>query len=152
SDGHNAFTVLTGVIGGGEGGQTPHPQAEALAGLLIERGADPLDGQALYNTSLGADDTSWLDLMWSECERRGQTARWDEPIRELGRPPLEYLIGNAVPRHPGRVAWLLAHGARGDARNAYSKEPVVLHAAVAGRQDLVDLLVAHGAERPLLDT
>jgi hypothetical protein len=73
SDGQNAFKVLTGVIGGGEGGQSPHPQAEELARLLITRGADPLDGQALYNTSLGADDT-WLDLLWSESEKRGESA------------------------------------------------------------------------------
>src|SRR5262245_12618763 len=30
SDGENNFTVLTGVIGGGEGRQSAHPQAEAL--------------------------------------------------------------------------------------------------------------------------
>jgi ankyrin repeat protein len=35
--------------------------------------------------------------------------------------------------------------------NAYSKRPIVRDAAVAGRQDLVDLLVAHGAEQPRLD-
>src|SRR5688572_4403992 len=35
SDSENPFTVLTGVIGGGEGSQTAHPQAEALARLLI---------------------------------------------------------------------------------------------------------------------
>ncbi|HEU4616889.1 MAG TPA: ankyrin repeat domain-containing protein [Gammaproteobacteria bacterium] len=152
SEGDNGFSVLTGVIGGGEGGQSAHPQAEALARLLVERGADPLDGQALYNTSLGADDTFWLDLLWSESAKRGETARWLEPVNELmDRPPLEYLLGNAVPRHPKRAAWLLAHGGRGDARNAYSKQPVVLHAAVAGQRELVELLVAHGAEAPVLD-
>jgi ankyrin repeat protein len=151
SDGQNAFKGLTGVIGGGEGGQSPHPQAEELARLLIARGADPLDGQALYNTSLGADDTFWLELLWSESEKRGERPRWRGYVAELGGPPLDYLLGNAVPRHPSRVAWLLAHGARADALNAYSKRPIVRDAAVAGRQDLVDLLVARGAERPRLD-
>jgi uncharacterized protein len=151
SDGQNAFKVLTGVIGGGEGGQSPHPQAEELARLLIARGADPLDGQALYNTSLGADDTFWVDLLWSESEKRGESARWRGYVPELGGPPLDYLLGNAVPKHPSRVAWLLAHGAQADALNAYSKRPIVRDAAVAGRRDLVDLLVAHGAGRPRLD-
>jgi ankyrin repeat protein len=151
SDGQNAFKVLTGVVGGGEGGQSPHPQAEELARLLIARGADPLDGQALYNTSLVADDTFWLDLLWSESEKRGESPRWRGHVPELGGPPLDYLLGNAVPRHPSRVAWLLAHGARADALNAYSKRPIVRDAAVAGQQDLVDLLVARGAERPRLD-
>jgi len=47
-------TVLTGVIGQGEGDQPPHPHAASLSRLLIERGADPFDTQALYNTSLTA--------------------------------------------------------------------------------------------------
>ena len=150
SDGENAFTVLTGVIGGGEGGQPPHPHARALALLLLERGADPMNGQALYNTSLGADDTFWLDLLWTESARRGETARWTEQVKELSLPPLDYLLGNAVPTQPVRAAWLLAHGARGDARHAYSKEPVIKHALLGGRQDLVDLLVQHGATLPTL--
>jgi ankyrin repeat protein len=151
SDGQNAFTALTGVIGGGEAGQSPHPQAEALARLLIERGADPLDGQALYNTSLGADDTFWLDLLWAESERCGETARWrQESTPEVNGAPLDYLLGNAVPKQPKRAAWLLAHGARADAVNTYSKRPIVRLAAIAGRQDIVDLLVSHGAGRPEL--
>ncbi len=145
------FTALTGAIGGGEGGQSPHPQAEALARLLIARGADPRDGQALYNTSLGEDDTFWLDLLWSESEKRGGTpAKWHEVIPDVIGPPLEYLLGNAVPHHPKRVAWLLAHGADPNASNAYSKQPVIKHAVMAGRRDVVDLLVRYGARPPEL--
>jgi ankyrin repeat protein len=48
------------------------------------------------------------------------------------------------------VAWLLAHGADASAVNAYSKTPIVRHAAMAGRRDIVDLLVEHGATRPEL--
>ena len=46
-----AFTALTGAFGEGEDGinQLPHPQCDALATLLLESGADPNDGQALYN-------------------------------------------------------------------------------------------------------
>ncbi|RXT46459.1 hypothetical protein B6S44_27040 [Bosea sp. Tri-44] len=145
SDGSNHFTPLTGVIGGGEGNQPPHPQAEALARLLIARGADPLNGQALYNSSLGADDTFWLDLLWNETEKRGEAGRWHEPVRELPAPPLDYLLGNAVPRQPKRAAWLLAHGARAQAVNAYSKQSLVKQAMLDGRSDLVRLLVDNGA-------
>jgi ankyrin repeat protein len=63
---------------------------------------------------------------------------------------VDYLLGNAVPNHPRRVEWLLLHRANANTANAYSKEPVVKHAAVAGRQDIVDLLVRHGAKRPVL--
>jgi len=145
SDGSNHFTPLTGVIGGGESNQPPHPQAGALARLLIAHGADPLNGQALYNSSLGADDVSWLDLLWSETEKRGQSGRWREPVRELPVPPLDYLLGNAVPRQPKRAAWLLARGADARALNAYSKQSLVKQAMLDGRSDLVRLLVDNGA-------
>jgi ankyrin repeat protein len=146
------FTNLTGAIGGGEAGQSPHPQAEALVRLLISRGADPLDGQAMYDTSLSEDDTFWLDLMWTECEKRGDdmAARWHTAIPDVIGPPLEYLLGNAVPNHPRRVAWLLEHGADANANNFYSKTPVIRHAAVAGQQVIVDLLARHGARAPQL--
>lgn len=146
SDGANHFTPLTGVIGGGESNQPPHPQAEALALLLIGRGADPLDGQALYNSSLGADDTAWLDLLWIETDKRGETGRWRGPVRELPAPPLDYLLGNAVPRQPKRAAWLLAHGARAQSLDAHSKQSLVKRAMLDGRGDLVALLLDHGAD------
>jgi uncharacterized protein len=144
------FTVLTGVIGGGEGGQSAHPQAEAFARLLIAHGADPLDGQALYNTSLGADDTFWLDLLWAESEKRGDRDRWHAAIPNVIGPPLEYLLGNAVPHHPKRVAWLLAHGADASTNHAYSKEPIIKHALLGGADDVVRMLEQHGAKRPEL--
>lgn len=154
SDGENTFSVLTGVIGGGEGGQTAHPQAEALSRLLIARGADPFDPQALYNTSLGPDSTLWLDLLWSEADKRGEAHRWTAPAHGLGAgsgvSAIDYLLGNAVPHHPRRVEWLLQHGANANTVNSYSKQPVVKHAALAGSQEIIDLLVRHGAERPAL--
>jgi ankyrin repeat protein len=150
SDSENKFTVLTGVIGGGEGGQTAHPKAEALARLLIARGAEPFDFQALYNTSLDPDSALWLELLWSESNKRGQASKWTTPSTLGGLNSVDYLLGNAVPNHPRRVEWLLLHGANANTANAYSKEPVVKHAAVAGRQDIIDLLVRHGAKRPVL--
>ncbi|RYE83376.1 MAG: ankyrin repeat domain-containing protein, partial [Hyphomicrobiales bacterium] len=151
SDGSNHFTPLTGVIGGGESNQPPHPQALALAQLLIARGADPVNGQALYNSSLGADDVTWLDLLWNETEKRGESGRWYEPVRELPAPPLDYLLGNAVPRQPKRAAWLLAHGASAQALNAYSKQSLVKQAMLDGRSDLVRLLIDNGASPVDLD-
>ncbi|MBR3193692.1 hypothetical protein [Bosea sp. (in: a-proteobacteria)] len=151
SDGTNHFTPLTGVIGGGESNQPPHPQAQALARLLIARGADPVNGQALYNSSLGADDVTWLDLLWSETQKRSETRRWHEPVRELPASPLDYLLGNAVPRQPKRAAWLLAHGASAQALNAYSKQSLVKQAMLDGRSDLVRLLIDNGASPIKLD-
>src|SRR5262249_1190898 len=93
------FNVLVGVIGGGEAGQTAHPVSEAFARLLIGRGADPFVPQALYNTSLGEDSTFWLDLLWEESAKRGETHKWTGPAPEaLGAEKipsaLAYLLGN----------------------------------------------------------
>jgi len=155
SDGANAFTVLVGVIGGGEGQQAAHPLAEAFVRLLIARGADPFAPQALYNTSLGPDSTFWLDLLWSESKKRGETHKWTGPSpNELGgeriSSALAYLLGNAVPDHIQRTRWLLEHGADARGINFYSREPVIKHAVLAGREDVAELLVRHGATRPQL--
>src|SRR5215813_3460894 len=109
----NPFKVLTGIIGHGEGNQPAHPQANELALLLIERGADPYDSQALYNTSITRDDTTWLDLLWAASEQRDRLAQWrDKPATGIGgKVPLnalDYLLGNAVAyNHLGRAEWLL---------------------------------------------
>jgi ankyrin repeat protein len=155
SDSANDFTVLTGVIGGGEGRQSAHPQAEPLARLLISRGAQPLDLQALYNTSLESDSTFWLELLWSESRHRGEAEKWTTPATgrlgfKAGITTVDYLLGNAVPRHPQRVAWLLGHGANAKTIHFYSRMPVIRHAVLAGQQDIIEMLVQHGAERPIL--
>jgi len=150
--GHQSFTALTGAIGGGEFGQSSHLEAEALATLLIEHGADPLNGQALYNSSLGADDPFWLDFLWGQSERLGTRAKWLQPTSGLIGRPLDYLLGNAAARgHLKRTSWLLDHGADPNAENAYSKLPVAKHAAIAGHRELAELLVERGASPPLLD-
>src|SRR5688572_6654862 len=98
-DWDNPFTLLTGVIGEGEGREPRHPRAVELAELLIERGADPYDTQSLYNTSLHADDTFWLDFLYARSNAAGDAERWRS--KEV-RPPngmLDYLIGNAVSRN-----------------------------------------------------
>jgi uncharacterized protein len=150
------FTPLVGVIGGGEFGQSAHPLAEAFARLLISRGADPFAPQALYNTSLGADSTFWLDLLWSQSQERGETHKWTGPAPDaLGGEKipsaLAYLLGNAVPRrHLLRARWLLAHGADANGINMYSREPVIKQAMFIGSQEMVQLLMDHGATPPRL--
>jgi ankyrin repeat protein len=157
--GEPAFTVLTGVIGEGEGVQPPHPQARALAALLIERGADPYDPQALYNTSIVGDDVGWLAFLWSASERRGRSAAWtatsaDKPALG-GKVPLnavDYLLGNAVAyNHLARAAWLLAHGADANSPHAYSGRPQQVEALVYGHQEMAELLARHGARATPLD-
>ncbi|MBP7336611.1 ankyrin repeat domain-containing protein [Niveispirillum sp.] len=151
----NAFTVLTGVIGQGEGDRPPHPDAHALATLLVERGADPFDAQALYNISICRDETDWLDFIWWACAARGLTPAWTERLEKPrigGRFPLpviDYLLGNAVAyNHLRRAEWLLLHGADAGGVHAYSGRPLSVEALVYGHRAMADLLRRHGAPEP----
>lgn len=148
TDGLNPFTAVTGFIGQGERTPIqvpPHPRAEELVLLLIERGASSFDTQALYNTSLWYDSTEWLELLFGYDERFGTTARWNEP-REGQPGQLDYLLGNAVDRnHVRRVEWLLAHGANPQAKNAYTKRNLHAHAVLHGHARMAELLANAGA-------
>jgi hypothetical protein len=61
------FTAITGAIGRGEQGAAPHVDQLALLQVLLEAGADPNDGQAVYNAGIGnakpTDDTGWLEVL-----------------------------------------------------------------------------------------
>ena len=146
----NPFTALTGVIGEGEGDRLPHPQAQALATLLIERGAEPVDTQAFYNTSITRDDVTWLDFLWTHSERLGRTGLWKSMGKKLGGkvllPPVDYLLGNAVAYdHRLRAGWLLRHGADANGVAAYTQRPLREEALVYGNVVMADLLERHGA-------
>lgn len=154
----NSFTVLTGVIGEGEGDKPPHPQAHALATLLIERGANPFDTQALYNTSITRDDTSWVDFLWAQTDSHGLLAKWREmptPLLIGGKvptSPIDYLLGNAVAyNHLKRAEWLLTHGADPNGPHAYSGRRLREEALVYGHTAMAELLVRFGAGMPPLE-
>jgi len=151
----NPFKVLTGVIGHGEGNQPSHPQANELALLLIERGADPYDSQALYNTSIAHDDTTWLEFLWTASEQQDLLVKWREKAWKIGGNvplnALDYLLGNAVAfNHLRRAEWLLMHGAKADGVHAYSSRPLMEEALINGHAAMVNLLVRYGATAPPL--
>ncbi|WP_187829933.1 ankyrin repeat domain-containing protein [Siccirubricoccus phaeus] len=150
-----AFTVLTGLIGEGEGDQPPHPRARELSELLIERGADPFDFQTLYNISITRDDTDWLEFLWSQSERRGTLNAWHDPEgADIGGKisVLNYLLGNATAyNHLKRAKWLLAHGADPNSPHAYSKRPQREEALIHGHFEMAGLLEQFGAETTALE-
>ena len=111
-----AFTALTGVFGEGEmgpGRQPRHPQWRALAELLLDRGADPNDRQALYNRMFNRDD-SHLELLlkyglgrpaqevWAR--RTGEPA---ETIEEMLTRQVEWAQGHGF---KARLELLVSHG------------------------------------------
>ena len=147
----NPFTVLCGVIGLGEGVKPPHAHDVALAELLLDRGAEPFDTQALYNTSIVGDDTSWNERLWARSAARGETAKWNDPEHKpklggrFGLGALDYLLGNAVGQdHVRRAEWLLEHGAHPDAVHAYTGHPLHEMAQLDGFGQIQALLERYG--------
>ena len=148
------FQPLTGAIGAGEAGQPPHPQAEALATLLIEHGADPHDAQTLYNTALGDDDPFWLDFLHARSARRGEADKWTQAAPRWPKIPIvDFLLIMAVHRnHIRRAQWALAHGANPRCRHPYyAARNLHTDAIVNGFTTVADLLLRFGAVADALD-
>jgi hypothetical protein len=148
------FQPLTGAIGAGEAGQPPHPQAEALATLLIERGADPHDAQTLYNTSLGDDDPFWLDFLHAHSAQRGEADKWTQAAPRWPKIPIvDFLLIMAVHRnHLRRAQWALAHGANPRCRHPYyATRNLHTDAIVNGFTSVADLLLQFGGVADTLD-
>ncbi|HEY0240946.1 MAG TPA: hypothetical protein VGC37_20130 [Friedmanniella sp.] len=103
-DGVPPFTVLTGCFGEGEQGpgrQPRHPRGEALAELLLDHGADPNDGQTLYNRMFCRDD-SHLRLLLAHGLGRGDGGPWSRRLGERQDTPQRMIAL--------QVDWARAHG------------------------------------------
>ena len=73
------YTALCGVAGKGEDNAPPHPQKEALARLLLERGAEPYDIQLFYNTHFHGDILWIMELIYDAAVKAGRKPDWDDP-------------------------------------------------------------------------
>lgn len=165
------FTALTGVFGEGELGprrQPRHPFAKSLATLLLDRGAHPVDQQALYNRMFRPDD-SHLELLF------------DHGLADAGPSPWELRLGEAIPTRDqmwrAQVVWAAEHGyatrlalfaRRGvdvtgvdlivptlpddpDARDEHGAT-ALHHAAWDGDLRLIERLLAAGADPTIVDS
>jgi hypothetical protein len=154
-----AFTALTGALGSGEGDQPQHPHGRALATMLLAAGADPNDGQALYNRQFGRDD-SHLALLLGHGLGRGDGGPWRARFGERTDSPAELIAGQlrwAVTHDMrDRVRLLAEHGADLRAPFAPGEDRIVKCvdasdgktpaevAAVCGCWSVLDWLVEHG--------
>jgi hypothetical protein len=157
------FTALTGALGSGEGDQPWHPHGLALARTLLAAGADPNDGQALYNRQFGSDD-SHLELLFSHGLGRGDGGPWrarlggrsDSPA-EMIRDQMSWAVTHDM---RDRVRLLAEHGADvrtpfepGEERivqcvNAVDGRTPAEVAAICGCWAVLDWLAEHGVPRP----
>lgn len=98
------FTALTGVFGEGEGGrgrQPRHPEWQELAELLLDRGADPNDRQALYNRMFNRDD-SHLELLLERGLGRPASEVWTRRTGTAGET-----VDEMIDR---QLRWAVSHG------------------------------------------
>ncbi|MDZ4803259.1 MAG: ankyrin repeat domain-containing protein, partial [Candidatus Eisenbacteria bacterium] len=116
-----------------------------LVGLLLERGADPNDGESIYH---GAEmnHRECLELL------RAHGANISEPDPHWGNTPLHFLAGLSE-GHPGTetsalgMAWLLEHGADPNVPSGDAKETPLHHLVRNRRADgVLTLLLDHGAD------
>lgn len=142
------FTVLTGVFGEGEQGagrQPRHCQSEVLARLLLAAGADPNDGQALYNRMFRADD-SHLEVLFEFGLGRVTGGPWTNLLGDLLEPVATMFarqLGEAIDRgFADRVELLIANGVNLVQPLLDGRTPAE-HAMAAGYRDIIeDLRVA----------
>jgi len=142
------FTVLTGVMGEGEGGvvnQPPHQYSRELAGLLLEYGADPNDSQGLYNTAFTDSGDFWLRLLVEHGLNASARANWiadDNPVRMF-----DFLLVMAVSRNfANRVEYLLELGADPNIHSPYTGDSVHTLAFISGYDEIASQLLAAGAK------
>lgn len=98
------FTVLTGVFGEGEQGprrQPRHPAADALAELLLRRGAHPVDQQTLYNRMFRPDDAH-LEMLFAHGLADARPSPWE---RRLGEA-----METRAQMWQRQVSWAAEHG------------------------------------------
>lgn len=139
------YTALTGAMGEGEAGlvnQPPHPNARELADLLLDFGANPNEGQGLYQTHF-TPGNEWIELLLARGLTADAPTNWFDPE---GMRMLDYLLGVAVTfGFADRVQLLLAHGADPNGRDAYDDRLHYENALLYGQPEIAQRLVDHGA-------
>lgn len=164
------FTALTGVFGEGEQGpgrQPRHRFAPALAVLLLQRGAHPVDQQALYNRMFRADN-SHLELLFGHGLADAGPSPWERRLGEAMETRAQMwqrqIDWAAEHGFADRLALLALHGidiAQAElVEHEFPDDPNVRdddgatplhHAAWSGDLNLIRRLLEAGADPSLVD-
>lgn len=132
------FTALTGALGGGEQDEPSHPAHDGglrleLVELLLGAGADPNDGQGLYNKARGDhDDPEYLALLLDHGLGSDCGGPWYERQRHL-------------------IPELIAQGFDINAQVGGSGTTALHSAAVDDDLDLARTLIVLGADPTIVD-
>jgi ankyrin repeat protein len=152
------FTALTGVFGEGERGhinQPPHQDSIPFARLLLERGADPNDGQTLYNRMF-TGGTQHLELLYEFGLGRKVNGIWYKRLDDRLDSPEELLrqqLAWAVKYDQRqRLLWLIDHGVDlNEVDKRFKMLPYDL-ALMNGRAAVAEILLQHGARKTELNS
>ena len=127
------FTALTGAFGNGEGGlnEPPHERWRQLVKLLLEAGADPNDGQTLYNRHFQPNDEH-LEILFAYGLGQDKGGPWYRRFGEQLRRPAKLLVEHGTDVN--------SPGFR-DGRTPYEA------AVRAGNMEIGEYLAEHGAQR-----
>lgn len=124
--GQYRFTALTGAFGEGEMGPSNQPEHEKcvdLATMLLEAGADPNDGQALYNRMFEPGQF-WIELLLKYGLNSKHIVNWLDEDGDQLVPSKEYILDYqlrwAVERgYIERARLLIDAGANTAAKNRF---------------------------------
>jgi ankyrin repeat protein len=155
--GASHYTPLTGVVGEGEEGRRAHQQRDALARLLLERGANPYDGQVVYNIHFAGKALWFLKMIYDHTQRTGGAADWADPEWHMLNAGgygtgARWFLDAAVEHNDVELAeWCLAHGANPNSapgpQRKNRQRPLYEEAIVRGHFDVADVLARYGATK-----
>ena len=144
------FTALTGALGEGErgpGNQPPHRQSEELARLLLDEGASPNDGQALYDRMFRhGPGNRCIELLLSYGLEASDQVNWCSD-GESSVGTLDFLLEHAAKQgFAYRVALLLENGANPNFAGFYKpRKTPYAHALERGYEQVTAMLKEAGA-------
>jgi len=150
------FTALTGAFGEGEMGpvnQPEHQYCYDVARSLLEAGADPNDGQTLYNRMF-TGGVRHLELLFEFGLGKKSNGVWFKRLGDRLDPPtemLQQLLGWAAKyNHMLRLKLLVENGVDLNRADTRLKRPPYELALVNGNREIAEYLLSHGATKTSL--
>jgi ankyrin repeat protein len=147
------FTALTGVFGEGESGplhQPQHQHCNQVARLLLKSGADPNDGQTLYNRMF-TGGTAHLELLFEFGLGENKKSVWGKRLGDLQGSPEEMLQQQmawaAKYNQVARMQLLIEHGVDVNAADTRLQRTPYELALLNGNDEIAKLLIEHGAKK-----